>query len=132
MSERDPHPGSLPEGEGEKAAVNAGNAYFDRTIKSAMTFLSRWKGANAEMWELTTSHKSLGILLRRENEGKNLLLACLDPLTINGSIKWLDCNLRIETETRGKIGETVVRVLDDAAGVEIVCGGLEVKENVKL
>jgi hypothetical protein len=107
-------------------------SYFDKTIKSAMTFLSRWKASVGEMWELTSYHKSLRILLRREGIAGNLVIACLDPFMIKGPVRWDVSDLRVEATTRAKGGETSFRVVDETAGVEIVCGGLEVKENVKL
>lgn len=112
--------------------MSANSPYFRGILKSATTFLSRWKGSTGEMWELTSSHKSLRILLRREGLPGNLVIACLDPLMINGSVKWCNCDLRVETTTRNEDGETVFRIVDEAAGIEVICGGLEVKENVKL
>ena len=84
------------------------------------------------MWELTSSHKSLRVLLRREGIAGNLVVACIDPFVIKGPVRWTHSDLRVEVTTRAEGGETWFRVVDETAGVEIVCGGLEVKENVKL
>jgi hypothetical protein len=106
--------------------------YFEKIIKSSRTFLSRWNGSLAEMWELTTSLKTLRVLIRREDKPGNLLISCGDPVTIRGPVKWNNCDLRVTMTTLPGDQETGFLVADDSAGVEIICGALEVAENVKL
>jgi hypothetical protein len=106
--------------------------YFEKIIKSSRTFLSRWNGGTAEMWELTTSLKTLDVLIRREDKPGNLLISCGDPITIRGPVKWMNCDLRVTTTTLPGGQETGFLVADDSAGVEIICGALSVRENVKL
>jgi hypothetical protein len=109
------------------------NPYFEKTLKSARTFFSRWKGSSGEMCELTSSHKTLRIVIRNDKKsGSNLLVACIDPYLIRGPVRWPNCDLRAETTVLVQGGETLFRVVDDLACVEIICGGLEVKENVKI
>src|SRR6266511_2748316 len=93
--------------------------YFTKTIKSAHTFLSRWKGADAEMWELTKYHKSLDIVIRRQGENENLLIACLGPITIKGPIKWMNCDLQVTATTLPGGRETGFLVADVSVGLEV-------------
>jgi hypothetical protein len=106
--------------------------YFEKTIKSSRTFLSRWNGGIAEMWELTCSHKALRVLIRRADKPGNLLISCIDPAMIRGPVRWMDCDLRVTTTTLPGGQETGFIVEDELAGVEVICGALEVAENVKL
>jgi hypothetical protein len=108
------------------------DAYFEKILKSCETFLARWRGASAAMWELTVSHKTLRILLTRGDAEGNLLLACLDPVTICGAVQWANADVSVSRTTLPGTDEEGFVVRDAAARLEIICGGLEVKENVKL
>jgi hypothetical protein len=112
--------------------MNTNNSYSEKTIKSSRTFLSRWNGGMAEMWELTTSLKTLDVLIRRGDKPGNLLISCGDPIMIRGPVKWMNCDLRVTTTTLPGGQEAGFLVADDLAGVEIICGALSVRENVKL
>ncbi|UCG17239.1 MAG: hypothetical protein JSV19_04250 [Phycisphaerales bacterium] len=112
--------------------MNLMSQYLEKTLKSARTFLSRWNGTNAEMWELTTSHKALDVVIRRNYDSGNLVISCLDPVTIKGPVRWKECQLRVSTTTLDETGENGFSVADERAGFEVVCRGLEVAENVKL
>jgi hypothetical protein len=105
--------------------------YFNRTLKTCATLLERWKGASAMMWELTASHKSLRIVLMKEGSG-NLLLACLDPIRLRGPIRWENSDLLVSKAQLQEGEPEGFLVVDAGADVEILCGGIEVKENVKL
>lgn len=106
--------------------------YSEKNLKSARTFLSRWKGADAELWELTISHKSLRILIRRHAIEGNLLISCLDPIAIQGPVRWEDCDIQIASKVLPGGQEPGYFVSDRTAKLEIICGEIEVRENVKL
>ena len=106
--------------------------YFEKTLKSCATFLERWKGANAVMWELTVSLKTLRIVLTRTGQNGNLLLACLDPLRLSGPVRWEHANLVVLRMRLPDSSDDGFLLRDEKAGVEVLCGRLEVKENVKL
>ena len=89
--------------------------YVEKTLRSAHTFLSRWNGASAEMWKLTSAHRALDIVIRRDYEGRNLVISCLDPITIKGPVRWQECRLRVSTTTLANTGETGFLVLDEKA-----------------
>jgi len=106
--------------------------FFEKILKTSATFLARWRGASAELWQLTSSHKVLTIVLRREGRSGNLLLACIDPLRIRGPVRWQDADIVIARSHVPDDERDGFILVDRAADVEIVTGSLEVKENVKL
>jgi hypothetical protein len=112
--------------------MNTNNPYSEKIIKSSRTFLSRWNGGTAEMWELTISHKTLAVLIRREDKSGNLFIACIEPVMIRGPVRWNNCDLRVTTTTLPGGQETGFLVADDSADIEIICGALEVEEKEKL
>jgi hypothetical protein len=110
--------------------MNTNSPFSEKIIKSSRTFLSRWNGGLAEMWELTISHKTLRVLIRREDKPGNLLISCIDPVMIRGQVRWVNCDLRVTTLPGSRDARFLVA--DDSAGLEITCGALEMEENVKL
>lgn len=106
--------------------------FFDKTLKASTTFLARWRGASAELWQLTSSHKTLTIVLCREGSPGNLVIACLDPLRLRGPIRWTDADIVISRCPVPEDERDGFLIVDRAAEVEIVTGSLEVSENVKL
>ena len=106
--------------------------YEAKVLKSARTFLDRWVGSRARLHELTSSHKSLQILLTTPDRQGSLLICCLGPVRIRGPIDWEGSAIRIEACPRNQAGLGGFVVSDTKAGLEIQCEAIEVKENVKL
>lgn len=104
--------------------------YFERKLKAASTFLMRWQAGFAEMLELTASHKTLRLLVRGESRPGNLLIACIDPVSISGPVRWENCNLVIGVVEASK--SQFFCVEDPGGGLKVICGDVEVKENVRL
>ena len=108
------------------------DSFFDKTLKSSATFLGRWQGVHAELRELTSSHKTLRILLSRIGQKGNLLIACIDPIRLRGPVRWENSQIAISRcPLPGEPGDGFA-IIDPTADVEILCGHIEVKENVKL
>jgi hypothetical protein len=104
--------------------------HTEKTLKSARTFFARWRDARARMRELTVSHRTLSILLTRDGEPGNLLIACLDPTFMRGPLDWSDAHIEIEhLDTPQSPG---FRVFDRNAGMEVLGCQVGVYENVKL
>jgi hypothetical protein len=108
--------------------------HFEKILKSSATFLQRWLGVPAEMWQLTSSLKTLQILVRRigEEGSRNLLISCIDPIRLRGPVRWPDSDIRISRYPKAAEFADGFSVTDPKADVEIICGSVEVKENVKL
>src|SRR5262245_47084729 len=87
------------------------------------TLLNRWRGSHAQMTELTDSHRTLRIVLRREGQNGHLLISCIYPLTIHAPLEWSDANMAIEPH-----GSEDFVVSDLSADVRVVTGSVEVKE----
>ena len=87
------------------------------------TLLSRWRGANAQLQEMTSSHRTLRVFLQSAGQNGFLLVACIDPQHIDAPVSWGNANIEISAdENDGFV------VLDEKAGVRIRTGGVEVKE----
>lgn len=108
------------------------NQYYEKTLKSASTFLGRWAGAHAQLWDLTISIRTLRIVLQAPGREGNLVLLCLDPISIRAPMSWDSCQLVANSVTASDGGGLVFQLVDVSANVEIYCSSLEIKENVKL
>jgi hypothetical protein len=106
--------------------------YFEKLLKSSATFLGRWQGSGAEMRELTASHKSLRLVLARDDKPGNLVLSCLDPSWIQGPVRWSDSKISVSRATMPDTGEAGFLVADNLANMKILCPALEISENVSL
>jgi len=106
-------------------------SFHDKVLKSARTFLSRWEGADAELLELTISHRSLTILLRQASRDGNLLIACIGPERISGPVHWKGSALEIGLHQPSEKYPSY-RITDPTCGLEVICAKVELKENVKL
>jgi hypothetical protein len=102
----------------------------DKVLKSARTFLGRWQPATAELSELTRSHRTLKILLTRDDRPGSLLLSCIGPLRIAGLIRWADAIITV-TRAVTPDGEPAFLVADPGHGLEVLCENLELRELVK-
>ena len=89
------------------------------------TLLNRWRGSRAQMTELTETHRTLRIVLRRDGHSGHLLIACICPLTIHAPVEWLDADITI-----GLHGAVDFAVTDARADVRVITGSVEVAEYV--
>ena len=108
------------------------DSHEDKLLRTSRTFFGRWQGAHGQMWTLTASIKSLNIVLWREWDEGNLLIACLDPQRISGPVRWTNSCPELRVHESLPDGGRGFCLVDEAAGLEIVCGRVEISENVKL
>ena len=87
------------------------------------TLLARWQGADAQLKELTQSHRTLRIFLQSPNRSGFLVIACIDPRHINAPVSWSSAHIAISVDD----GDGFV-VADVRVGARIRTGGVEVKE----
>lgn len=103
------------------------STYIEDQIRRTRKMVERWHGASAELWELTTSHKSLRVVFSRNHDyATNLMISCLEPDLIRAPVRWENSEVHLR-ERDGK-----VLLIDIDADVEVVCGAFEVRENTKL
>ncbi len=99
--------------------------YREKLAKSLATFLGRWNGGEARLWEYSASHSSLIIRITRKGQSGNLHL-CLGVESIHAPVlRWENCRIEVRDDGKG------YTLLDKGAGVEIKAENIEVKENVK-
>lgn len=60
----------------------------------------------------------------------NLVIACIDPQKINSPVHWKNNQLNVDICRLND--EDGFILMDKNIDLEIVCGGIEVKENMKL
>jgi hypothetical protein len=101
--------------------------WSDDVLKRSKTMLSRWRGADAALWTLTLSLKSITLLLTDPEREGNLMLSC-SPVRVRGPVRWSDSDLAI-APTRLPDGSEGFAITDARAGVAILCELLETTEN---
>jgi hypothetical protein len=119
-----------------------GDTYQQGTVKSASTFLSRWRGAHVLVRELSVSIRHLQIVLFRSDDElrtSNLVLAVVDPLWMCGPFRWSSAALMVHQveaantpaapHTRDAI---ILEIVDEPVGFRLLNETLEVFENKKL
>jgi|SRR5581483_3685046 len=106
--------------------------FIESQIARSETMLARWRGKPATMHRLAKlAAKSLHVVASDGEAGKNLLIACIDPVSISGPVDWNSSHMVLRPCILDD-GEEGAELLDEANGVRIVCHTFEVKENVKL
>jgi hypothetical protein len=111
--------------------MNEASDFTEKSLKSFRTFLARWNGKSAELWDLTSSIKTLRILIRGDAGSQNLLIACIAPVSIKSVHQWFNCQLEVSIDNSDS-HNPIYRLHDETSGTEILCGKIEIKENVKL
>ena len=110
----------------------ANQGYFEKVAKGSNTMLRRWRDTPVRVWEVTTSHRSLVLVLGQDPTSMhNLVVACIGPIRMEGPFEWSSSSLEVRIGS-GSGGEPEFRVVDEAADFEIRCPAVEVKENVRL
>lgn len=88
--------------------------------------LLKWQGANGMLWEYQVSHKILTIRLQHLNYKGNLHIICGDTSLISGPVKFQHIHFIIEC-----IDEEIWKITEINSGLSLVCGIIELKENVE-
>jgi hypothetical protein len=114
-------------------------AYEDKLLRSARTFLTRWQGASARVRPVGPSHAHLAIVLSRDDVSSENLLLAVDPLWWRGFFEWGDARLTINLvdasasrAARRTVRERLFEIADPSGNFECLTEWLEVKENVRL
>jgi hypothetical protein len=105
--------------------------YREKLMKSLSTFINRWNGGNARLWEYRPAHSSFTIRITSKEKPGNLHLSCLGPEYIQGPVLWENCNLEVIDNISLQDGEIGYMVIDKGVGFEIRAEQLEIAENCK-
>ena len=100
-------------------------------LKTLWTFLNRWRGGTARLWEFQAAHCHLTIRIERSGKSGNLHVICLGPEFIHGPVQWDRCDFAVhrESEQRDRPERYILR--DIHANFEVRTEAIEVKENCK-
>jgi hypothetical protein len=61
----------------------------------------------------------------------NLVLSCIEPISIRGLVRWTGSDLSVARVHVPALEEDGFSITDETNGIQIVCGGVEVAENVQ-
>jgi hypothetical protein len=95
-------------------------------LKHVTSLLSRWRGADAKLWEYSVSHKSLIIRLTSSSRAGNLHLRCGDVESISALTAWSDAQVEVQVRDEGSY-----LISDVNAGLRIVAFAIDVAEDCK-
>jgi hypothetical protein len=94
------------------------------------TMLKRWRGGRAQLWNYSISLHVLTLRIEHVGVQGNLQIGCASLNYIRAPEHWENCNIEIDlVDGDSQFPDFVVR--DRNADVEIICGVVEVAENVK-
>ncbi|MEW7280401.1 hypothetical protein ABW636_17555 [Aquimarina sp. 2201CG1-2-11] len=94
-------------------------------LRHAPGLLDRWKGKEARLFNLTTSHRKIQLKIsenRYIDSVPYLLISMLEPIKMNGPFDWDHADLEIQFD-----GDTY-KVIDAKAAFEISCNAVSVAE----
>jgi hypothetical protein len=111
--------------------ANSREEYREKHLKNLSTFLNRWNGGDAKLWEYRAAHSSITIRITSKNKPGNLHISCLGPEYIQGPVFWEHCNFEVIDNICLKDGETGYLVIDKGAGFFVRAEQVEVAENCK-
>ena len=111
--------------------ADSGEVYHEKHLKSLSTFINRWNGGNAKLWEYRAPHRSITLRITSSKKQGNLHISCLGPEYIQGPVSWENCKLEVIPDIRLTDGETGYLVVDKDVGFEVRAEQLEVAENCK-
>ena len=95
----------------------------DEIMKHFPTLLSRWKGISARLWNLSSSHQALRIVLYDSDRKGCLEVLCIGPERIEAPLRRENSDIQISKAKNG-----MFNVIDQKAGVLISDCGVEIKE----
>lgn len=105
---------------------------YDHSLKMlqrCITFLKRWNGGIAEMYELRVGHRALFIRVTHKDKVDWLNISCSDPEWIQGPRIWENCKIEIKAKVPMKNGEIGFILFDNKVGFEIHTAMIESSEH---
>jgi hypothetical protein len=98
-------------------------------MKSIATFLERWNGGDAQLWEYQAAHCALTVRITATEKKGNLHLVCLGPEYITGPVSWHNCRLEVFDAISLQSSDMGYLIVDPSVGFEVRAESVEVKEN---
>jgi len=111
--------------------MQAQRDFHQKQMQKLHTFIQRWNGGKARLWEFQAGHCSLTIRVEREGTRGNLHIVCLGSAFIHGPVAWEQCDFEVgDHVVVGDQADGYV-LRDRAAGFEVYTEGLDVFEHCK-
>ena len=101
-------------------------APFEKHQEKLHTFIERWKGGKARLWEFTVSHRRLTIRVEKEGQRGNLHIYCGALEQIHGPTAWNNCCFEMIHRPEGGF-----ILQDKSVDFSARSEGLDVVENCK-
>jgi hypothetical protein len=100
-------------------------------MQKLQTFLKRWYGGTARLWEFQAGHCSLTIRVEVEGKRGNLHIVCLGPKFVHGPVAWENCHFEVIDNIAVGGQESGYILRDKAVAFEVRTEELDVFENCK-
>ena len=97
----------------------------DDMMRHFPTILARWRGGDAQLWTLTSSHPTLVILVTKEGKDGCLLIHCGTPDRIEAPRRWAGCNFAVRK------ANDMFDLIDESADARILECGISLKERAE-
>jgi hypothetical protein len=109
--------------------MQAPQEFQAKQMQKLHTFLDRWQGGRARLWEFQAGHCSLTLRIEIAGKRGNLHIVCLGPESIHGPVAWENCHFEVidHVVIGGQEDGYILR--DKAVGFEVLTEGLDVFEN---
>jgi hypothetical protein len=98
--------------------------------KLSEKWLKKWEHGSAKIWSYSVSHRVLVIKVFPPEGSGNLAIYCGDTQYLRGPVEWSPAELRLDVLST-VAEENAYRLSDDKAGFEVLCGLVEMAENLK-
>lgn len=102
-----------------------------KQMKKLQTFLNRWQGGKARLWEFQAGHCHLTLRIDLEGHPGNLHIVCVGPEFLHGPVAWENCHFEVVDNVVMRGGEDGYILRDQAAGFEVLSEGIDVFEHSK-
>jgi hypothetical protein len=111
--------------------TSVSDTYQQKLMRSIATFLKRWNGSEAKLWDYQAAHCALTLRLTSAERKGNLHLICLGPVFITGPVSWANCHIEVFDGCVLPNGDVGYVIVDRSVGFEVRTESVEVKENCR-
>jgi hypothetical protein len=104
--------------------------YLQKHLNLIRNYLHKWNDGKVQVWQYTVSHKTLVLRITIPSRSGNLHVICSEVSFISCATVWDNMALEVSTK-KDEYQEDEYHLSDQSKKYYIVCGLIDVKENVK-